>query len=78
MTNYMKLSYLIVTALFLGGVLYLWNNSIQDRKYQDIVTCWEKELDNTNASELPQLTQLCDILSTHNLGTGVFAPFSSN
>lgn len=77
MTNHLKLSYLIVIILFLAGVLYLWNNSIQDQKYLDIESCWEKEVgisQTASYTETEQYATLCNVLSTHKL-VGQFAPF---
>jgi hypothetical protein len=73
----MKLAYLIVIAIFLAGVLCLWNNSIQDRKYEDIVSCWEKQIGAaaTGANTSEQIV-LCDMLSTHKLQSPFIGPFS--
>jgi hypothetical protein len=75
MTNHLKIAYLVVIAIFLAGVLCLWNDSIQNQKYQDIVACWQKEM-TTDVPVTGLDSVLCNMLYTHKLQDPFIGPFS--
>jgi len=64
MKIYIMLSIAIITIFFVG-VLYLWHTSIENQKYEDIVSCWKDEVKTSSTVDpTGQLINLCNILST--------------